>query len=167
MAAIAITIDGPPRGKGRPRFGRRGAFVSVYTDAETEAYEGAVKVYAQLAMQGRPPLEGPCRVDICAHLPVPQSWSRRKREAALSGSIRPTGKPDLDNFQKSALDSLNKIVFADDGQVVEMHGFKRYSDHPRLVILVEVIAPVPVGYHVYNAQHSLVAVLDAEGKSVR
>lgn len=133
---IMISVDGPPRGKGRPRFGRAGAFVRVYTDAETEAYEGAIKTYARLAMAGRTPLEGPCDVSICVHLPVPQSWSERKRRAALAGSIYPTSKPDTDNFQKIALDACNKVVFADDSQVVDLHGFKRYSDRPRLVIIV-------------------------------
>lgn len=50
---------------------------------------------------------------------------------------QPTVKPDLDNCIKSILDGLNphqetygitKGAWADDGQVVEIHAVKRYTD---------------------------------------
>src|SRR5215471_18312645 len=46
----------------------------------------------------------PCRAEIMIDLPVPQSWSTKRRDAALCGDIRPTSRPDADNYIKAALD---------------------------------------------------------------
>jgi Holliday junction resolvase RusA-like endonuclease len=50
--------------------------------------------------------------------------------------VRPIGRPDLDNFVKSGLDSINEIVIRDDSQVVEATARKRYSTAPKLVMTV-------------------------------
>ena len=40
---VVIELDGPPRGKGRPRFSTRGGFVRTFTDKDTKAYESRLK----------------------------------------------------------------------------------------------------------------------------
>lgn len=136
---VTIVMTGAPRGKGRPRFARIGAGVRAYTDAETEAYEGAIKAHARVAMAGRAPFRYAVRVDICAHMPIPPSWPFKKREAARAGRIRPTGKPDGDNIAKAIYDALNKVVWDDDAQIVHAVIVKRYSETPKLVIVAEAI----------------------------
>ena len=42
-------------------------------------------------------------VRIEAHIPIPKSWPKYKHEQARQGEIKPTGKPDIDNFIKAAL----------------------------------------------------------------
>lgn len=137
---IKIELPGEPRGKGRPR--SRVAwtkddkpFVSVYTDAETRKYETALAWQAKAAMRGRPPLEGPLAVYVQAFFTIPKSWPMKKRDAALSGVVRPTGAPDWDNISKM-LDALNDIVWRDDSQVVDARITKLYSE--RAVLSVEV-----------------------------
>jgi Holliday junction resolvase RusA-like endonuclease len=66
---------------------------------------------------------------------VPQSWSAKKRAAALAGAIRPAKRPDLDNIAKM-LDALNEVVWRDDAQVVSGLIEKLYSDRPRLRVEV-------------------------------
>src|SRR5262249_60600493 len=73
-------------------------------------------------------------------LPVPASWSGRRRDAALRGEIRPTSRPDTDNYIKAALDALNTIVVADDSLVVDLVASKRYAPVPALTIT---ITPLP------------------------
>ena len=43
---VSLVLRGQPRGKGRPRFGRRGSFVAVWTDKKTLGYEEALSATA-------------------------------------------------------------------------------------------------------------------------
>jgi Holliday junction resolvase RusA-like endonuclease len=130
--SIVITMNGEPQGKGRPRFARGHA----YTPQATRNYETALKFAAQVAMRGREILEGPLKIEVFAGFGIPKSWSAAKSARALIGTIRPTGKPDIDNVLK-AMDALNGIVWRDDAQVVTASISKRYTDNPRLRIEVE------------------------------
>ena len=86
-------------------------------------------------MANRPPLEGALRVRVLACFGVPQSWSAKKRAAAISGAVRPSKRPDIDNVVK-IFDALNQVVWVDDAQVVEAWVEKIYTDRPRLRIEV-------------------------------
>jgi Holliday junction resolvase RusA-like endonuclease len=83
--AITITISGEPVAKGRPRMTRRGI---TYTPAATRKFEAHGRLAAQLAMDGRPPIAMPVRAEIVIDLPVPASWSGKRRDGALRGEIR-------------------------------------------------------------------------------
>jgi Holliday junction resolvase RusA-like endonuclease len=131
--AITITINGEVVAKGRPPMTRRGF---VYTPAATRKYEAHARLAAQLAMGERPPLWIPVRIELSVELPVPTSWSNKRRLAALAGAIAPTSKPDIDNYVKTALDAINTIVVTDDALVVEMQARKRFSEQPKLVAIV-------------------------------
>jgi Holliday junction resolvase RusA-like endonuclease len=138
-----IEHPGDVRGKGRPRFRyvkpkdvSRPGFVSVYTDAETAAYENALKWRGKAAMRSAAPFEGPLAVRIFAMIRVPASWSNKKRDAALAGLIFPTTKPDGDNIVKAVLDGLNGVIWADDVQVVRHVLIKEYGDGPGLIVEV-------------------------------
>jgi Holliday junction resolvase RusA-like endonuclease len=135
--AIIIVIGGEPVAKGRPRMTRKGF---AYTPAATRKYEAHGRLAAQLAMDGRPPLTCPCRAEITIDLPVPASWSAKRQGAALRGEIKPTSRPDADNYIKAALDSVNEIVVADDSQIVEIIASKRYAPTPQLSVT---ITPLP------------------------
>jgi Holliday junction resolvase RusA-like endonuclease len=78
----------------------------------------------------------PLFVAVEAVCDVPVSWSKKKRETALSGVSRPTGKPDLDNIAKLYCDALNGIVWKDDSQIVAMQLTKRYGHEPKTIITV-------------------------------
>lgn len=137
---ITITLPGQPKGKGRPRFrvvkSKTGkVFGSTFTDAQTRSYETLLREAAEAVMGEAPLLEGALQIDVEARFDVPQSWSRKKREAALRGEVMPTGRPDLDNLVK-VLDALNSVVWRDDSQIVIANIAKLYSERPALVIKV-------------------------------
>ena len=134
---VTIIVDGPPVGKGRPRFVR--ATGRVYTPAETEGYENCIRLTGRVAMKGRPLLLGPLEVGVVALVAIPQSWSANKRRHAELGVVRPTSRPDGDNFLKIALDALNGTCWRDDAQVTDITLRKRYSAHPALQIFVREI----------------------------
>jgi Holliday junction resolvase RusA-like endonuclease len=132
-APIAVIVSGEPVAKGRARMTRRGF---VYTPAATRKYEAHARLAAQLAMDGRPPIDVPVRVELLVELPVPASWSKRKAEAAITGGVRPTSRPDVDNYVKSILDAVNTIVVVDDAQVVDLHAMKRFGLSPKMVATI-------------------------------
>jgi Holliday junction resolvase RusA-like endonuclease len=143
---IVIVLPGVPVAKGRPavrviRTADGRAFPSVYKPADARKYEKALAWAAKAAMRGRAMTTGPVSVVVTAVIPVPASWSNRKRDAALAGSIMPTGKPDIDNYQKSAFDGLRKVVWNDDAQVVSVQASKLYGEEPLLRIEVREHAP--------------------------
>jgi Holliday junction resolvase RusA-like endonuclease len=128
---VTVVIAGEPVPKARPRLTRRGI---AYTPAHTRKYEAHGRLAAQLAMDGRPPIEVPVRLELVAELPIPVSWSGRRRALAVTGDLLPTSRPDVDNYIKAGLDSLNEIVLRDDSQVVEITARKRFSVAPKLVM---------------------------------
>lgn len=130
---IIIRLAGEPKGKARPRFSR--ASGRAFTPAHTAKYEAALRVAAQDAMGERAPLTEALAVTVIAALPIAASWSKVKQQRARDGLIRPTKRPDVDNFAKS-LDGLNEVVFRDDAQIVELTVRKVFSDKPELRIEV-------------------------------
>ena len=123
---VIIELLGEPKGKGRPRFTRAG---TTYTPAATRSEENALRIMAQKAMRGRAPLEGALQVTVRAYMAVPRSWSGVQQRRALSGARRPVSRPDADNIVKM-LDALNRIVWRDDSQIVELTLSKIYSERP-------------------------------------
>jgi Holliday junction resolvase RusA-like endonuclease len=92
---VTIVIAGEPVAKARPRLARRGI---AFTPAHTRKYEAHGRLAAQLAMGYRPPIEAPVRLELVVELPIPASWSGRKRALAITGDVLPTCRPDLDNY---------------------------------------------------------------------
>jgi Holliday junction resolvase RusA-like endonuclease len=130
---IEIVLLGRPIAKGRPRFNRQTGV--AYTPPRTAKYETELKFAAAQVMGARPPLDGPLKLEMDVVAPVPASWPKKKQAAALSGELRPTGKPDLDNFMK-VIDAANLIVWIDDSQIVDATLRKRYGDKPGVWIRV-------------------------------
>ena len=59
-------------------------------------------------------MEGAVRAEITAYYGIPKSAGRRAGADMMSGKLRPTKKPDLDNVAKIVLDSLNGLAYQDD-----------------------------------------------------
>lgn len=133
---IEFTVPGEPQGKGRARVGRVNGHARMFTPAKTVAYEGLIAHAASEAMKATKPSEAACEVFVVATFAVPASWSRRKRESALSGVVRPTKKPDGDNIAKAVGDGCNGVVWRDDSQVVDWRVRKVYGETPGLSVSV-------------------------------
>jgi Holliday junction resolvase RusA-like endonuclease len=93
-------------------------------------------------MGDQPPLACPVCLTALVELPIPGSWSKRRRALAIVGDIRPTSRPDIDNYLKSGMDAINGIVVIDDSFIVEVTVEKKYSFDPKLVLLV---TPIDAG----------------------
>jgi crossover junction endodeoxyribonuclease RusA len=97
-----------PKTKERPRLGRKR---KAYTPAATREFEHEV---GQLYLEaGGPLFEG--QVEVTVELLKDGIWFTI-RDATVPRPKSPTG--DLDNYQKSLFDGLNKVAFNDDRQIV-------------------------------------------------
>jgi len=141
---LEFTVPGVPRPKDRPRVrvvtprGRK-PFATFYSTKENEAAEEYVQKWAMKAMVEKqmPIFESAIALDLMFYVPIPQSFSRIKRERANNGDILPVTKPDLDNYVKLVMDAMNKVVYKDDNLVVAIRARKGYSDNPGTVIVIE------------------------------
>ena len=134
---VNFMVLGTPVPKGRPRFARRGKFVSTYSPKTTVDYESKVSESAKLAMGASEPLETPVGAYIYITLPVPASYSKKRTQACLSGEERPTKKSDIDNYCKAIFDGMNGIVFLDDSLVVSLHATKVYGTIGMVEVMVK------------------------------
>jgi len=129
-----LILDGPPHGKGRPRFSR--ATGHTYTPEKTARFEERLAWAAQSVMERAPLFDGPLEMSIHAYFSIPVSKPAKWKEQAKLGLIRPTKKPDIDNIVKGVADALNKVVYVDDTQIVVLTAAKYYSDRPRIEIFI-------------------------------
>ena len=138
---MKFTVPGEPQGKGRPRVVRNGAFTRTYTPEKTATYENLVKLEFQRQCAGQYIGDGPVSMKVICFYGLASSDSKRKRQAKLDGTIRPTKKPDCDNVGKVVADSLNGIAYKDDAQIVSMTIDKYFAEIPRVEVTIEEALP--------------------------
>lgn len=139
---IWLTIPGDPIAKKRARFARKGRFVHVYSDQETEESKWIMQMREQLNKyrfeSGFGPIfKGPVEIKIIFWVRRPKShYGTGKNYGIVKASTPkfPTGKPDIDNYVKFAMDCLNHCsIWPDDSYVVGEATKKRYGS-PRTEI---------------------------------
>ena len=134
---MEFTIEAPPQGKERPRYS--GKSRTMYTPRKTVAYEKLVReAYREAAKDGIDyNKDDYIRIVIHAYFPVPKSWSKTKKDAALLNEILPAVKPDADNIQKVILDALNGEAYDDDKQVIYIKCIKKYASSGHVHVNVD------------------------------
>lgn len=142
---INFIVPGVPVAKGRARSFIRAGHVAHYTPEQTARYENLVKMAARQAMGSWEPMQGAVELVLLLHMPVPASWSQKRRTAALSGQVRPTTKPDCSNVLKAVEDAMNGVVFVDDKQIADVTICKRYAATPQACVQV---TEVPHGQNI-------------------
>lgn len=130
----SFILSGVPVPKGRPRLSTRGGFARAYTPDKTRRFETAISEAARAAVGPIDPYQGAVEMEAHVIVPIPKSWPRRDKLAALEGRLRPEGKPDLDNYVKALADGMNGVVYADDAQIVSQIASKRYGEDPGVAV---------------------------------
>jgi len=138
MSRVEFIYYGIPTGKGRARVSTRGGFPRAYTPKKTK--EAEQNLQAQAA-QYRPDrlFEGAISINYHIFVPIPKSFSKKKREDALMGKMHPLTKPDIDNIEKLVFDAFNGVIWLDDRQVVEVIKKKSYGQTPCISFIIEEI----------------------------
>lgn len=104
---------------------------SLFPHKGTQEYQKHLAWEARSKYKG-PVLEGPVQISAQFYFVPAVSWPNRKREAALSGAMKHTAKPDLSNLFKALEDGLTGIIWKDDSQITNYYGdcYKTYSTTP-------------------------------------
>lgn len=134
LMELSFTIPGEAVPQCRPRFTHNGG--RPYQTKKVLDYKQLVKYLAEQALNGRPLTEKALRLEVEFYTTIPVSTTKKKRQLIDTGVIFPTKKPDVDNVVKSLMDGMNKVVYYDDTQVVDLVIHKRYSDKPRLEVKI-------------------------------
>lgn len=143
---LEIVIPGEVVAQGRPRFNSHTK--KAVDPQKSRYYKKFVSVYA---MQHRPEklLDEPLEVLIDIYKTPPKRISdlKKNRPALENELLRPTTKPDVDNYAKGIKDALNGIIWTDDSIVVDLRVRKFYSMEPRAVVKVRKVADGSTARH--------------------
>ena len=129
MQEITFEVPGEPKGKGRPRFARRGKFVHTYTPESTRNYEDLIKLCFMKVAHRWQKVMRPLSVQMSIEAVFVKAKSCKRNDH--------TTKPDADNLGKCAADALNGIAFDDDSQVNVLKITKAYGPAAKLVITLQ------------------------------
>lgn len=133
---IKFTVLGDPVAQGRPRATAINGRARMYDPGKSRDYKNYLRLVASEYAPEKP-LEGALDVRIDIYRQIPKSFSRKKIQQAEEGLLRPTTKSDVDNYAKTVMDALNKIIWVDDSQIVSLIANKWYSGKPRVEIEVK------------------------------
>lgn len=120
---IQFWVAGTPKAMPRPRKGPHG----FYNPPSANAWKETIMWRAREAGI-RKPLLGAVRVTLSFVLKL-----KEKRDGEPH-----TSKPDCDNLEKAALDSLTAIgAWKDDAQVFDLHTIKRVGEPEGVLVTIE------------------------------
>lgn len=133
---MRFKFDVEPVEQARPRATRFGKGIRLYDPKKVTVFKRQLGMLAKQQMldRGLDPFDGPLEVCMEFHRPVQASISQKERARRLSGSHRPTVKPDLDNYVKSTSDALNGILWVDDNLIISLEAKKFYAEQPHLTV---------------------------------
>ncbi len=137
---VDFTVPAVPVAQPRPRATMAGKHARVYGAASkhpVNAFKATVRMAWQEAHDGTP-FEGPISVDALFVFPRPKSFPKK------GGRMWKATKPDRDNLDKSLLDALSGVAWADDAQVCSGLVQKAYAAHdeaPHVEVTVREMLP--------------------------
>lgn len=119
------------KGNNRKIMKLAGRLTVQQSDKSREAERSLVAALASHQARPASPLDGALRLDLEIRLPVPASWSGKRRQRCLQGSERPNKRPDRGNYLKLAEDALERAGYVvDDARIVEGDVSKVYAESP-------------------------------------
>lgn len=120
IAIFVYNIDPIP--KARARINKNGI---TWTPIKTKDFEKTIRLLTYKQYKG-PILLGPLSIYLHFFLKRPKTV---KRPHCIV-------KPDLDNLIKAIFDSLNKVVWNDDAQIISLSCKKEYSDSGKIYLMI-------------------------------
>ena len=136
---ITFTIYAEPVPKARARtfYNAKAGRVMSYTPKKTTGFEQLISAEAAKHRPKSGLIMTGVFIEIKIFKSIPKSMSKKKRVLAEAGDLRPTTRPDIDNYMKSVFDALNKIIWLDDSQVVGCLVGKFFSTTPRTEVIIK------------------------------
>lgn len=141
-----FTIQGTPIPQHRPRFTTIGGYGRAYSAKSDVEFRKIIqsaffKAKERFAVtHGSSPFpfhkDTPLDVELVFFLPIPDSYSQKKRELALNREFPHVKKPDVDNLIKGIFDGLKGHAWNDDSQVMSVTAEKFFHTHPMTVMTI-------------------------------
>ena len=76
------------------------------------------------------PMTGNIFAELQFNVPIPKSWSKKKKEAKNGAYC--DNHADIDNYCKAILDSLNNVYYEDDKQIVMLKATMLWATEPSI-----------------------------------
>lgn len=128
---MLLKLDCEPTAKARARTIFKNGKVWSFTPKKTQEAQNDLQTLI------REQVKEPFAFHIPVSLTV--TFYRTRATFVPKSETMPVRRPDLDNFIKGVLDSLNGIAVYDDSQITSIHAYKRYSDNGQGYITLELI----------------------------
>jgi len=130
----SFVVYGEPVAQGRGRATVVNGKVIVYDPAKSREFKRLVKYVAQAHVPENL-ITSAIILTVRAYISIPKNFSKKKRELALSGELRPVTKPDIKNIIAGVEDALEGVIYKNDSQIVEYGASgKWYGDPPRVEV---------------------------------
>ncbi len=138
MKPMVFLILGDPQSQARHRTYSRNNEMTTYDPSAAIKRTMADKVKSIMLQRSYEMIDdGFIAIDVEFHLPIPSSFSAKKRESLNESYCNK--KPDLDNLLKLVMDALNLVVYRDDRLVCEVSMRKISSVKPCTKIVVSLL----------------------------
>ena len=132
---IDFYVMGTPVAMPRPRVVRTpSGKTRTYNSSKSTTYKQMIKIHAKNAMNKahKSMTERPLKMELTFFFKPPKSYTKKKLRAVETGELRYTKLPDADNLAKTVMDALNKLLYKDDSQIVELSVKKRIRNRGRV-----------------------------------
>ena len=117
MSDLSFFVPGKAAPQGSKRHVGKGRLVEMSKDLP--AWRKAVTAAAKASYMGGEPIDGPVSVALTVYVEKPRSTKFR---------AYPAGSPDLDKYQRSVGDALEKAgVLTNDARIVHWDPWKRWA----------------------------------------
>lgn len=141
-AEFNVTVNKAPEAYARERKGRSG----FYNPKSSKMEAFRIDILKQLKTHERAILtrlidnkiQCEIHLDVKYYIKIQKADSIKDTILKEKGLVRPTTRPDLDNYDKFLLDSLHTVFYNDDSVVTKINTEKLYSINPRTEINVKI-----------------------------
>ncbi len=116
MKPLIFELDVEPFPQSRPRVTKFGTYMPKHCRDNAKAIKQEL-----LKQYQDDPLDCPLHVKIMFYITRPKSVPVKKRKYPT------TARFDVDNLVKQVLDSLNNLLWQDDGCIIDVEAKKRYA----------------------------------------
>ncbi|MBW2560529.1 MAG: RusA family crossover junction endodeoxyribonuclease [Deltaproteobacteria bacterium] len=132
-----FTFNLDPIGKGRPRVVQVNGHSMAFTPKKTAHAEQIIR--AQVTAEG-----GGEFFEAGTPLSLDVEFVMAKPPSAPKKRHYPTTKPDIDNCYKLLTDALERFLYSNDSQIVDVHMRKVYGAVPCITVTVAEVEAPPV-----------------------
>lgn len=130
---VFICLDGPPTPLKRHRSCILNGMVHSY-DSQKDFKKTVLKRVLEQVPSDFVPFNIPIEMLVEFHMPIPESWSKKKRRDYLWTPHSKT--PDLSNLIKFFEDVFNGILYRDDSLISKIYATKIYSMEPKTIVCI-------------------------------